>query len=59
MQQTLRKRRMESTFYNLEDYYLAGYEFERFETSYPQSDSVEVAAYRSAKSYYELLYVAF
>ncbi len=43
-----------NTFYNLEDYYLAGYQFERFETSYPQSDSVEVAAYRSAKSYYEL-----
>ena len=43
-----------NTFYNLEDYYLAGYQFERFETSYPNSDSVEVAAYRSAKSYYEL-----
>lgn len=43
-----------NTFYNLEDYYLAGYQFERFETSYPKSDSVEVAAYKSAKSYYEL-----
>lgn len=43
-----------NTFYNLEDYYLAGYQFERFETTYPKSDSVEIAAYRSAKSYYEL-----
>lgn len=43
-----------NTFYNLEDYYLAGYQFERFATSYPKSDSVETAAYRSAKSYYEL-----
>ncbi|MDX1463633.1 MAG: outer membrane protein assembly factor BamD [Marinirhabdus sp.] len=43
-----------NTFYNLEDYYLAGYQFERFAISYPQSDSVEIASYRSAKSYYEL-----
>ncbi len=43
-----------NTFYKLEDFYLAGYQFERFETSYPQSDSVQVAAYRSAKSYYQL-----
>jgi outer membrane protein assembly factor BamD len=43
-----------NTFYVLEDFYLAGYQFERFEVSYPKSDSVEVAAYRSAKSYYEL-----
>jgi outer membrane protein assembly factor BamD len=43
-----------NTFYKLEDFYLAGYQFERFETSYPKSDSLEVAAYKSAKSYYEL-----
>lgn len=43
-----------NTFYNLGDNYLAGYQFERFETSYPKSDSVEIAAYKSAKSYYEL-----
>ena len=43
-----------NTFYELEDYYLSGYQFERFETSYPQSDSVEVAAYKSAKSYSQL-----
>ena len=43
-----------NTFYKLEDFYLAGYQFERFETSYPKSDSVEVASYKSAISYYEL-----
>ncbi|WP_432411457.1 outer membrane protein assembly factor BamD [Rasiella sp. SM2506] len=43
-----------NTFYELEDFYLAGYQFDRFETSFPQSDSVEVAAYKSAKSYYQL-----
>jgi outer membrane protein assembly factor BamD len=42
------------TFYLLEDFYLGGYQFERFVTSYPKSDSVEVAAFRSAKSYYQL-----
>jgi outer membrane protein assembly factor BamD len=36
------------------DFYLAGYQFERFETSYPKSDSVETASFKSAKSYYEL-----
>jgi outer membrane protein assembly factor BamD len=43
-----------NTFYKLEDFYLAGYQFDRFETSFPQSDSVEIAAYKSAKSYYQL-----
>ena len=43
-----------NTFYNLGDYLVAGYQFERFESTYPKSDSVEVAAYKSAKSYYEL-----
>jgi outer membrane protein assembly factor BamD len=43
-----------NTFYNLEDYYLAGYQFERFTVSYPKSDSVELAAYSSAISYYQL-----
>ncbi|MCT8340001.1 outer membrane protein assembly factor BamD [Luteirhabdus pelagi] len=43
-----------NTFYQMGDYYLSGYQFERFEESYPSSDSVEVAAYRSARSYYEL-----
>ncbi len=43
-----------NTYFNLEDYYLAGYQFERFTISYPKSDSVELAAYHSAVSYYEL-----
>jgi len=43
-----------NTFYQLEDFYLSGYQFDRFETSYPKSDSIEVAAYKSAKSYYQL-----
>ncbi|WP_378172933.1 outer membrane protein assembly factor BamD [Aquimarina sp. SS2-1] len=42
------------TYYNLEDYYLAGYQFERFAKSYPNSDKREEAAYKGAKSYYFL-----
>jgi len=43
-----------NTYFNLEDYYLAGYQFERFASSYPKSDSVEYASYKSAISYYQL-----
>lgn len=43
-----------NTFYNLEDYYSAGYQFERFTQAYPQSDSIELAAFKSAKSFYQL-----
>lgn len=43
-----------NTYYLLEDYYLSGYQFERFTVSYPKSDSVELASYRSASSYYQL-----
>jgi len=46
--------RYANTFYNLGDYFLAGYQFERFVVSYPKSDSLEMAAYKSARSYYEL-----
>lgn len=42
------------TYFKMGDYYLAGYQFERFETSYPKSDSVETASFKSAMSYYEL-----
>ncbi|MBP2833911.1 outer membrane protein assembly factor BamD [Aquimarina sp. U1-2] len=42
------------TYYQLEDFYLAGYQFERFTKSYPRSDKVEDASFKSAKSYYEL-----
>lgn len=42
------------SFYEMKDYYLAGYQFERFVTSYPKSEKVEEAAFLSAKSYYLL-----
>lgn len=42
------------TFYNLGDYYLAGYQFERFSNSYPQSEKAIEAAFKGAKSYYYL-----
>lgn len=42
------------TFYKMKDYYVAGYQFERFASSYPKSEKVEEAAYLSAKSYYML-----
>lgn len=43
-----------NTYYNLEDYFLAGYQFERFVQAYPKSDSTEIAFYKSAKSFYNL-----
>lgn len=43
-----------NTYYNLEDYYSSGYQFERFTQAYPQSDSTEAAFYKSAKSFYQL-----
>ena len=42
------------TYYQLGDHYLAGYQFERFAKSYPKSQKGEEAAFKSAKSYYEL-----
>ncbi len=42
------------TYYQLGDDYLAGYQFERFTQTYPQSEKVEEAAFKSAKSYYKL-----
>lgn len=42
------------SFYKMKDYYLSGYQFERFVTSYPKSEKVEEAAFISAKSYYLL-----
>jgi outer membrane protein assembly factor BamD len=42
------------TYYQLGDDYLAGYQFERFVQSYPNSDKIEEAAFKSAKSYYYL-----
>lgn len=42
------------TYYELGDYFLAGYQFERFVESYPQSEKLEEAAFKGAKSYYFL-----
>lgn len=42
------------TFYKMRDYYTAGYQFERFVSSYPKSEKVEYAAFLGAKSYYYL-----
>lgn len=42
------------TYYELGDYFLSGYQFERFAESYPQSEKLQEAAFKSAKSYYFL-----
>ncbi|MCF4100931.1 outer membrane protein assembly factor BamD [Gillisia sp. M10.2A] len=42
------------SYFELKDSYNAGYQFERFTQSYPNSDKVEEAAFKSAKSYYFL-----
>ncbi len=43
-----------NTFFILEDYIDSGYQFERFTKSFSNSDKVEEAAFKSAKSYYYL-----
>lgn len=40
--------------YELRDYHVSGYHFERFENAYPKSDKAEEASFLSAKSYYQL-----
>lgn len=42
------------SFYETKDYYVCGYQFERFAASYPKSEKKEEAAFLSAKSYYML-----
>ena len=42
------------TYFELGDYQLSGYQFERFTETYPESEKAEEAAYKSAKSYYFL-----
>lgn len=42
------------SFYKMKDYYIAGYQFERFASSYPKSEKVEEASFLSAKSNYML-----
>lgn len=43
-----------NSFYKMEDYYVAGYQFERFASSYPRSEKVEEASFLAVKSYYML-----
>ena len=40
--------------YQMEDYYVAGYHFERFVSAYPKSTKKEDAMFKAAKSYYKL-----
>ncbi len=45
---------LSDTYFQREDFNMAGYQFERFIKSYPKSDKVVQASYLGAKSYYEL-----
>ncbi len=42
------------SLYAIKDYMLAGYQFEKYVSSYPKSEKVEEAAFLGAKSYSEL-----
>jgi outer membrane protein assembly factor BamD len=42
------------SFYNSKQYYLAGYQFENFVSSYPKSEKREEAAFLAAESFYRL-----
>ena len=42
------------SFYEMNDYYLAGYQCERFAASYPNSEKIEEISFTGAKSYYML-----
>ena len=42
------------TYFKNKDYYLSGYQFERFVKSYPNSDKIQEASFNGAKSYYKL-----
>lgn len=42
------------SYYQLGDHFNAGYQFERFTKAYPNSDKKEEAAFKEAKSYYEI-----
>lgn len=43
-----------NSFYQMKDYYLAGYHFERFEGQYPKSEKAEESLFLAAKSFYQL-----
>ncbi|MDO6759102.1 outer membrane protein assembly factor BamD [Tamlana sp. 2_MG-2023] len=42
------------SYYYIKDYYVAGYQLEKFASSYPKSEKLEEASFLSAKSYYLL-----
>ncbi len=42
------------SYFKNDDYYLSGYQFERFIKSYPRSDKIQEASFLGAKSYYML-----
>ncbi len=42
------------TYYHLGDNYLASYQFERFQQSYPNSEKQQEAAFKKAESFYHL-----
>lgn len=42
------------SYYKTEQYYLAGYQFESFVSSYPKSEKIDEAAFLGAKSYSKL-----
>ncbi|NDV44045.1 outer membrane protein assembly factor BamD [Flagellimonas sediminis] len=42
------------SYFKTKDYYLAGYQFERFVKSYPRSEKIQEATFLGAKSYYML-----
>lgn len=41
-----------NSFYEMKDYYLASYQFERFVSAYPESEKVDEAAFLSGKATY-------
>ena len=43
-----------NSFFQMKDFYTAGYQFERFASSYPNSEKLEEASFLGAKSYYML-----
>ncbi|MEO8772814.1 MAG: outer membrane protein assembly factor BamD [Gelidibacter sp.] len=43
-----------NSFYQMKDYYLAGYHFERFEGQYPKSEKAEESLFLGVKSFYML-----
>lgn len=42
-----------NAYYNVEDYLLSGFKFERFAKAYPTSQKVEEALFKSSDSYYQ------